>query len=132
MGEQMLLVKFHSNYADEFDVEGFIVMSTSQWQAHNEGVAKVFENKKANAPPPDPSKQWDRRHTDACTVEVYFGTNEQMMYESLEDYMRCFDISSLTDDEVAVLTKLFARGYGEIQNGMLPMIPWEDMLSDEY
>ena len=98
-----LLIKFASNYADEFDVEGFIVMSEDEWFAHKDAVTSRFENEDE--------------------IEVYFGTNESMIYESLDCYLDSFKITELTDEEHSVLQKLFNPSHQPvISNGMVVMI----------
>lgn len=83
----MLLVKFDSNYADEFDIGGFIVMSEEDWEKHNVLVKKKFDEE--------------------GEIEVYFGTNESMIWESYESYIGDFYVNKLSDEELKALKKLF-------------------------
>lgn len=101
-----ILIQFSSNYADEFDVEGFIVLPEKEWEAHKAAVALRFEEQEE--------------------IEIYFGTNESMIYESLDSYLCCFRTTVLSDEEHAVLQKLFnpphQHAIGPISNGMVVMI----------
>lgn len=124
MSEKKLLVKFDSNYADEFDVAGFMVMTETQWEHHKVDAAKCFEQFEKL-----PQDKYGRRigkyggATDG--IEVYFGTNEQMIYETLESYLDQFSVSEVSDSEIAVLEKFFNR-YDGVKFGMLPMLEYEE------
>lgn len=118
---KQLFIQFSSNYADEFDVEGFTVMPEEQWEAHKLAVTKLFE-KKASLPLPEPEKKYSRRNNEIRQVEVYFGTNESMIYENLQSYLDCFSTTELSDSEHELLLKLFKTARGAIKSGMLVMI----------
>lgn len=124
MKEKMLLVKFDSSYADEFDVEGFTVMSESEWQEHKAQAKKCFENFEKL-----PKDQYGRRRNKYGNrvdgIEVYFGTNEQMIYETLGCYLSSFSISEISDEDIAVLNKFFSYG-DQIRFGKLCMIEAEE------
>lgn len=85
--EEKLLIKFNSDWADEFDVSGFMVISFKDWQNHITNVAKQFLS--------------------TSEIEVYFGTNESMTYESLLNYINKFTITPINSEEFLVLKKLF-------------------------
>lgn len=102
MEEVQLLLKYRNNYADEFDVKGFLVLSQSAWEEHKELASKVF---KQNG-----------------EVEVGFGTNESISYHSLEDYLGSFKVSELTQDQYQVLWYLFGNRADKIENGMVCLI----------
>lgn len=130
MSEKQLLLKFHCNYADEFDTEGFAVWDAPKWEAHKEAVAKFFDKKKSLPKPrelpadyKDPSyyeiRQEQREYEESQQVEVYFGTNESVYYSSLEDYLRCFTVSELSQEEYDTLKKLFGKDWRDrISHGM--------------
>jgi|SRR6185369_5874980 len=126
--EKKLLIKFDNNYADEFDVEGFLVLSQQDWEKHQELAKKVFKQKGGE-------------------VEVGFGTNEAVSYYSLEDYLSSFDVTEITQEQYQVLwdlfgvhTKEYSYGRGKdkvtipesfkIESGMLCMID-EDYLEED-
>jgi hypothetical protein len=109
--EKQLLIEFNCNYADEFDVEGFIVMTESEWANHQEVSKKYFDN-----------------HAGA---ECYFGTNESCEYSDYDDYMRAFSVTPLTVVEYRVLKKLFnehVEGYTYEFEGVTHTIPTRDTI----
>lgn len=90
----MILVKFDDNWADEMDVSGF----------------KLYDNIDA----------WKKR-VDECDeegyyTEVYFGTNEYNEYDSMDEFLRNFEVLEITDEYAAVIETLFPEaatcGYG--------------------
>lgn len=126
--EKKLLIKFDNNYADEFDVEGFLVLSQSDWEKHKELAKKVFKQK--------------------GDVDVGFGTNEAVNYYSLEGYLDSFKVKEITQEQYQVLwdlfgvhTKEYSYGRGKdkvtvpesfkIESGMLCMIDEDYLEKDE-
>ena len=81
--EKQLLIEFNCDYADEFDVEGFIVMTEAEWAAHQAMAKKYFDT-----------------HAGA---ECYFGTNEACEFSDYDDYMRAFNVNQLTPGEYKML-----------------------------
>jgi hypothetical protein len=79
----MKLVICKSNYADEFDTEGFAVWTDEEW--------KEFQ---ANTTFPS---------------YVYIGTNEEIQFDSLEEWKRCFTAKTITDEEAKRFNKLFGN-----------------------
>lgn len=111
MNPKQLLIEFNANYADEFDVEGFIVMSETQWEAHKAYAKKHFE---------------ENGHT-----ECYFGTNESCDYSDYDDYMRAFNVTALSEQGYAVLKELFnehREGYEWEYNGKKHVVPSSDVI----
>jgi len=115
MSKQMLLVKFDSNYADEFDVEGFTIMSETEWEEHKAKVSAFFKKREQNF---SFERGRGRRPYDDG-VEVYFGTNEQIIYETLDCYLRSFKVQKISDEEIEVLKKFFGK---EVKFGMMCML----------
>ena len=83
----MLLIKQSGNYADEFDLEGFMVIPEKTWEEIKEGW-----------------KEFEYPHNS------YFGSNEFITFESPEDILDSFEVIELTTLEEAVLVKLFNGG----------------------
>jgi len=82
-----VLVKLSANYADEFDVEGFMVMAADAWEEVKQDTKQVF---------------------DGCgSYEWYFGTNEYITFDSYEHWLRCLDETEITEDEFKTIIKLF-------------------------
>lgn len=83
----MLLVNFKCNYADEFDMCGFMVVDSHIWN------------------------NYVNRLTDADVAkEFYFGTNEAFNFYDKEDYLRNFTWSEVSESELETLKKFFT-GY---------------------
>lgn len=131
MNPKQLLIKFNADYADEFDIEGFIVMTEEQWEEHK-AMAKAHFDKKENAPLPfpeeDPDSYGNRRRNE---TEVYFGTNEAMIYDDLESYMRSFTVTALSVQGYEVLKELFnehSNGYEWEHEGVKHVVPARDVI----
>lgn len=90
-----LLVKYDSNWADEMDINGFKVLTDKQWEKYQRDFKKHFKEE--------------------CYT-YYVGTNEEIEYSDFEEFRNNFNVSEITDEEAAVLKKLFANlstnGYG--------------------
>lgn len=93
--ERTYLVKFEADYADEFDVYGFRVMNESQFQEFTANLEKI-----------------------KFPQEVYFGTNEAVEFESLDEYKRAFKSKEIDRNEHLVLKRLFGNDwYGTVDFG---------------
>ena len=90
-----LLVKYDSNWADEMDIDGFKVLTNEQWKKYQKGFEKHFKEE--------------------C-YSYCVGTNEEIEYNDFDEFRNDFKVSEITDEEAAVLKKLFAKvstdGYG--------------------
>lgn len=87
----MILVHYKDNWADEFDIMGFALLTEKEWEKMKSEV------------------------TDDKVFELYFGTNEAVGYESKDDFLERFWSRPVTKQEAAVLKKMFrgiGRGYG--------------------
>jgi hypothetical protein len=90
-----VLIIGNTNYADEFDLDFFHVVEADEWEEIKKITAKYFE------------KVGDTEQ------EVYFGTNEQIIFCGYNDWLRSFKVKELSDEEAATLKKLFECGeYG--------------------
>jgi hypothetical protein len=139
--QKLLLIKYDSNYADEFDVDGFVVWTEDKWEAHKAAVAAWFDKRakkhgaKPELPPHNDPKYWAiydqvRKWERGQDVERYFGTNEAVSYCDAEDYFRCFKTTEITQDEHLVLKRLFGDTYRMyVHYGMF--LSLEDCLEDE-
>lgn len=73
-------VRFTADYADEFDIGGCFVTEKSPEEFFKE-TEKVAE-----------------KYYDGFPCEVYFGTNEFIEYESLEEYKKRFHFQECTKE----------------------------------
>jgi hypothetical protein len=92
----MKLVKYDSNWADEMAIDGFRVFTDKQWEKYQEDFKKHFKK--------------DNSYT------YYVGSNGDIEYGDFDEFMSDFKVSEITDEEAAVLEKLFDNlstyGYG--------------------
>ena len=84
----MYLVKLEFDYADEFDVYGFQVLSDKEWQDMQEAIKRT-----------------------EYPQDFYFGTNEEIIIESAEELLRGIKAFEITESEAEVLKKFFAPPY---------------------
>lgn len=91
----MKLVKYDSNWADEMDIDGFKVLTNEQWEKYQQDFKKHFKEE--------------------C-YSYYVGTNEEIEYSDFDEFISDFKASEITNEEAAVLEKLFDNlstyGYG--------------------
>lgn len=118
--QKQLLITLDRDWADEFNVEGFVVLPASEWEDHKRLAKEHFEKN--------------------GSVELYFGTNEFLEYSSYEEYVGEFEVTELTSDQFEVLKNLFTiKGYSwehpkgkmnvvpdKIKFGIIPMVKDED------
>jgi hypothetical protein len=107
-----VLVKFYADYADEFDVKGFFITTQKKWDKHLEEVNTFFK---------------DRTEP----VEVYFGTNECIEYDSFEEYKECFTVTPITKEENEVLNKFFTTYNKKVEFGNICFINPKDYEDEE-
>ena len=87
----MYILKYESNYADEFDIDGIFCINELQRIEFESAASKFIEG------------------------SFCFGTNEEIEYESNKDLLATFTIEYITDEEYDVLysLKLTSLGYAK-------------------
>ena len=105
----MLLIKYDSNYADEFDISGFRVMTEDKWEVIKANAKKAFDTRD----PIDELEKQYRPNTQFKELEIYFGTNEFMVYEEYEDWLGDFTTTTLKEREVEMLKKHFGQRFAD-------------------
>lgn len=83
------LIKFKSDWADEFTVEAFTVRTLEEVEKLFTLAMIYFEV--------CPGKE----------LEVGFGTNEDLTFSDYKDFRNCFEVFNLDDNEVKVFQKYF-------------------------
>jgi hypothetical protein len=83
------LIKFKSDWADEFTVEAFAVRTLEEVEELFTLAVIYFEV--------CPGKE----------LEVGFGTNEDLTFSDYKDFRNCFEVFNLDDNEVKVFQKYF-------------------------
>jgi len=85
-----LLVKFSTNWSDEFDVDGFALYSKEEWN----NIVKKFK---------------EAEEYQGC----YFGTNKGWSKEEINpDWLNNYSSIEITDSEFTIIKKIFGEGYG--------------------
>lgn len=83
------LIKFASNYADEFDVEAFTVWDSEKTEQFF-AIAEVFFDV-------HPEQEF----------EVNFGTNEYLTFEGYKEFRNSFEVVNIEETEAGVFQKYF-------------------------
>ncbi len=115
----MKLIKYEDNWADEMDIYGFHILSDETWEKFLALLDRVNEL---------PNFQ----------LNIGVGSNEDIDYDSVEDLLKVFTASDISDDEAAVIQKNFKLPYGQFPGDqLLEGIAWaleqetgEDLQSD--
>ena len=94
----MYLIKFQSNYSDEFEVYGFKTVESLE----------EFDKELMRA------KQFWQQYRNA-EVSMCFGTNEEFIFDDYEGYAACFEISTITEAEMICLERLFGGEWGFVE-----------------
>jgi len=93
--ETHVIVIFNDTWSDEFDVSGFMVMSKQEYASNYfTPIAEYF-------------KEYD-------FWEYGFGTNEEFVYESFEDFMRTLTIIEISEKHAEIIKSYFGGDYGII------------------
>lgn len=99
-----VLVKGEKSWADEFEVEFFGLFHTAEWEYYLQTVGDYFEKlEKAHVK----KHEWDR-----LEVDVYFGTNEALSFRWKDDWLSCFHVVNIAEDEYDLMLRTFGRRYG--------------------
>lgn len=85
-----VVVKLNTNWADEMDIEGFIITTEDEWKEYTKEIKKDF--------PED--------------CEMYVGTNEHISFSNYEEFMSCLKVTKVNKDEAKLIKKLFGDSYG--------------------
>ena len=88
--DKYYLLTFNGNYADEFDMSEFTIMNGYSVINFTDGLKSHDEE-----------------------FEVYFGTNEELIFDDGNDLLSQITIKEITEEEYDVLDKLFGGSFGE-------------------
>lgn len=83
MNEKKFLVKFEDNWADEMDINSHLVMSESEVEAYKKLVRES-----------------------EYPFELFVGTNQNIDYDSAEEFLACLTFIEVSEEDVLVLEKL--------------------------
>lgn len=100
-----ILVKYSDNYADEFNVKGFAIMSEKDFKKGMELAKKGFEE-------------------DKDFMTFVFGSNEYIEYEDFEEFENAFCCEKISENELITLEKYFGVKYGLFPNWIFEEEEW--------
>lgn len=109
--ENMYLVKWSDDWADEMIIVGLTIMSESQLKAFRSQYEKWFDYNSA--------------------LEFFCGTNEQIDYSSYTEFMKAFDIVALTDIEAHVLSNTIIYEESDGVFGQMPDLAYLTWLAED-
>lgn len=89
------LIKFCDNWADEMEVEGFVIFDYNEYREWRKDMNRL-------------RAAMNNDHV----FEFYFGTNEWLDYENYDDFIVCFDMVYITKEEKEAIERLFGKFYG--------------------
>jgi len=103
-----ILLKCEADYADEFDVYGLVIIDSEEWENFKKQV-----------------------HDIDYPIEIYFGTNEAILFESSDSVLQSMTPYEITEDEAAVFEKFLKPSYSKsgIDFGWNPMDHISDQIS---
>lgn len=86
------LMKFESDYCDEFEVQGFSVITLDQYKMYQ----FVVNNQD--------------KYTES--VEIGFGSNEDLCFESVSEFLDCITVEEISNNDARTLNGYFGGNYG--------------------
>ena len=96
---QNYLLDYDYNYADEFDCRGFAVLTEDQRQTLLENI-----------------------NTATYPIEVYFGSNQELLFESSKEVLTGLQFIRIEDHEADFLKKKLCSNYEIPAFGTAPLI----------
>lgn len=94
-----LITESH-NYADEFDFEAFMTAEAKSLEDLNTKIKRCLDEEFAGRRP-------SRRG-----IEIYFGTNEYITFESVDEMVSSLQIQEITQEEYGVLNTVLGGSFG--------------------
>jgi hypothetical protein len=84
-GKDIVLVRWRDDWADEMTLDGFVTMTTSEWNEYYKTVTTQI----------------------AFPCEKSVGSNQQIEYQTAEDYLNTLDVRGTTEEEFDASHRLF-------------------------
>lgn len=97
------LIKWSSNWADEMDVEGFVIVNDEDLQLFKENLEKI------NRP-----------------FYVYIGTNEEIGYDKVEHLKRELEFMELSEQQEKILRQIFNYDRYGFTSFYYRVMDWEE------
>ncbi len=102
----MKLVKFNADYADEFDVYGFSIMSEEQFALFDKSLSRL-----------------------QLPYQFYFGTNEFVLFNTESELRDAFSTVDISDEQAQFLLNNLTRYKGSSYYGHFFMV--SDYVQDQ-
>lgn len=93
MSDNLVLVQFSDNWADEIDVDGGKVMTEKEYELYMTAAKKAFENAEGS-------------------IDFVIGSNEWIDYNSIDSFKNTLTVRHITSEEYTVLKALNLDNYG--------------------
>jgi hypothetical protein len=108
--DELVLIKWDSNWADEMDIDGFMIVDKT--------TSDKFKKQ---------LKDYN------SSFEVYVGTNEDIEYGSGEELLKELTFKTITEDEAKVIKKFFGNsgGHTEFWTALDYLDEWNDEDEDD-
>lgn len=99
-------IQTSDNYADEFDVDGFCVLTEKDYLECKARTEKALEEHfKVSA---DKKNRYGR----GGEYEYYFGTNEQLLWSSASEYWSVIKVKEIQEDQYKTIKEVIGSYYG--------------------
>ena len=86
------LMKFDTDYCDEFEVQGFSVITLDQYKMYE----FLFNNQD--------------KYTES--FDIGFGSNEELYFENLSEFLDCIKVEEISNNDARTLNAYFGGNYG--------------------
>ena len=108
--DELVLIKWDSNWADEMDIEGFIITDKESANSFKKQLKDYVSS-----------------------FEVCVGTNEDIEYGSGEELLSELKFKTITEDEAKVIQKFFGEsgGHTEFWTALEYLDEWNDEDEDD-
>ena len=91
-----IIIKYEDDYADEFDVKGFSVISFESEEEYNKYFSYL-----------------ERIRTEITDeISLYFGSNEGIDYKNGKDFLKTISIEEITEEQYNTFKQLRLISYG--------------------
>lgn len=87
-----VLVEWNTNWADEMDIQGFCLLEVETIEDLKEQIRNHPYNK--------------------SKMEICIGTNEEIYYSDVSEFMQDLSFEHLSENEYEVVNKLFGKEWG--------------------
>lgn len=95
------LARYCTNYADEFDIKGFVAFTENEYKEFQTSQQKLKSLE-------------EEGKFDITDYEVGFGTNEYLTFDSVDEVINAIEVQPITEQEYNTLSNLNLTSFGEL------------------